>query len=66
MLTVADRVVKEWAKLMDEEIGRLAMIVTDGSGIPDIEAYRRNTGAIAGLRQALDLWAVAEENIKGK
>lgn len=66
MLTVGDRVVKEWAALVDEELARLTAILAEGAGIPDIEAYRRGTGEIAGLKRAVDLWVIAGEKIKGK
>ena len=66
MLTVADRVVKQWADLVDEELARLTAIVAEGAGIPDIEAYRRSTGEIAGLKRAVDLCVAAEQTIKGK
>ena len=66
MLTVGDRVVKEWAALVDEELARLTAILAEGAGIPDIEAYRRTTGEISGLKRAVDLWVAAEQTLKGK
>ena len=63
MLTVSDRIAQRWDAIVKAEIESLKEIVSHGFAIPDIEAYRRYTGTIAGLRQALDLWESAKDDV---